>query len=143
MSFLTFIHNEWPWFVLLGLMVVALAIIEWRENGHGLKVLSLQQGIRLLNDRRTVALDVRSSADFNQGHIHNTKNIDNDEVLLKNAATLIKKKDLPVLLICEHNHQASRIGKALKAQGYTDINLINGGLSAWRKENLPLENTHA
>jgi rhodanese-related sulfurtransferase len=141
MSFNTFFHTQWPWFFLLGVMVLALFILEYIEKGHGLKVLSMQEGIRLLNNRKTVALDLRDAAAFKQGHITNTKNIAREE-LLKKSEALIKKKETPVLLICEHNHQARQTGKALKTQGYTDIHILQGGLATWRKENLPLESTH-
>lgn len=138
MSFTTFFQSQWPWFILLGAMVLILLILEYIEKGHGLKVLSMQEGIRLLNDRKACHFDLRTPEEFNQGHIANTQNTPSD-TLEKNPETLIKKKDTPVLLICEHNYQASKIGKKLKKQGYSNIHILIGGLSTWRKENLPLE----
>lgn len=138
MSFNNFFHSEWPWFLLLGVMVLILFVLEYIEKGHGLKVLSMQEAIRLLNNPKATALDLRAGSDFNGGHIPNTKNTSR-ALLEKDPQALIKKKENPILLICEHNHQARQAGKALKKQGYTDVHILEGGLATWRKENLPLE----
>lgn len=141
MSFSAFFHSQLLWFIILGVMILALMILEYLDKGHGLKILTMQESIRLLNNAKTVALDIRSAEEFKQGHIANSKNIERSK-LEQTPQNFIKKKDTPVVLICEHNHQASKVGKALKAQGYSDIHILQGGLATWRKENLPLEANH-
>lgn len=139
MSFSAFIYSHWPLASGIVIMMLLLFVLEWFERGHTLKVLSTQESIRLLNNKRkTFAFDLRDSSDFDKGHINGFKNITAAE-LEKNIETLVKKKDSAMFLICEHNHRAIKIGKAIKAKGYMDVNILNGGLSTWRKESLPLE----
>ena len=139
MSFSAFTYSHWPLFTVIAIMMILLFALEWFERGHSLKTLSTQESIRLLNsNRKTFAFDLRANADFDKGHISGTKNIE-AMTLEKDLETLVKKKDSPIFLLCEYNQKAIKAGKAIKAKGYTDVSILNGGLSTWRKENLPLE----
>ena len=137
MSFWNFLAHEWFWVSLLVSLVLVLIVIEWIENGHGLEVLSLQQAIRFLNDKKHAVLDLRPQNEFVQGFVQHSKHVE-IKMLLGQPEQFIKKKDTPVLLLCEHNHKARSVGRKLKQLGYLNIALLKGGISHWRKENLPL-----
>lgn len=139
MSLTSFLATQWGWIAILFALMLMLTWIEWIEHGHGLTVLSIQESIRFLNDKKNLAFDLRSEKAYKQAHITQTKNI-NPAELEKNPEQHIKKNDTKVLLICENNHQSRKLGKILKKQGYTEIHLLKNGLGAWRKEKLPLGN---
>jgi len=137
MSFWTFLSHEWFWVCALISLIIMLTVVEWLEHGHGLAELTLQQAIRFLNDKKHVVLDLRPLPLFEKGHVPHSKHADLDE-LLSHPGKFIKKKDTPILLLCEHNHRTRKVGRKLKQAGYTNIQIVQGGLAAWHKENLPL-----
>lgn len=137
MSFTSFLATQWGWVAILFALMLMLTWIEWLEHGHGLKVLSLQETIRFLNDKKNLAFDLRPEKTYKLAHITHTKNI-NPQDLQNHPEHHIKKKENKVLLICENNSQSRKIGKLLSKQGYKEIYLLKDGLGAWRKEKLPL-----
>lgn len=71
-----------------------------------------------------VILDVRSSSEYNQGHIQNSKNIPLNDISSK--IELIKKWNKPVITVCQSGVR-SAIAKSILASA--GIEAHNGG--AW------------
>jgi rhodanese-related sulfurtransferase len=44
----------------------------------------------------------------------------------------------PLLLICNTQNRSSRVAEALRAQGYTDVRYVQGGMSGWASRGWPL-----
>lgn len=84
-------------------------------------------------------VDVRTSEEFATGHLANALNIDyvNGD-FLAGAAKLDKKK--PVLLYCAAGGRSESALHDLKAAGFTNVHDMLGGIKAWRKDGLPVEN---
>ena len=84
-------------------------------------------------------VDVRTSEEFATGHLANARNIDyvNGD-FLAGAAKLDKTK--PVLLYCAAGGRSESALHDLKAAGFTNVHDMLGGIKAWRKDGLPVEN---
>ncbi|HIF9244000.1 TPA: rhodanese-like domain-containing protein [Photobacterium damselae] len=70
----------------------------------------------------TVIVDVRSPAEFKQGHLPSAMNIPFDQIAQLEAQ--VKEKDRPILLYCRSGQRARIAEQQLNALGYP--NTFNG-----------------
>jgi rhodanese-related sulfurtransferase len=87
---------------------------------------------------RTITwLDVRQADEFAAGHIAGAANIPHDQVTSL-AATLPHGQ--PIILYCIHSaHRAPEAAKTLRAAGFDDVSVLEGGIVAWREAGLPIQ----
>lgn len=79
-------------------------------------------------------LDVRTSEEYNSGHINNAKNIDwNSSDFDSQVAHLDKEK--PVMVYCLSGGRSKKAASHLKELGFKNIIELNGGYLAWSKAN--------
>lgn len=135
-----FLQHNIALVILFIALFIAVATIEYLDNGRGVRKLSTFEATRFFNDKKALAFDLRSDAEFKAGHIKQAKHLLAAD-LLDTPKKWLKKMDSAVLLIDEHGSEAASTAVQLKKQGYTAISVLGGGLAAWRKENLPLSNT--
>ena len=87
-------------------------------------------------------IDVRSSYEFNQGHVPGAIHMPFWQSLSQ-ADDLTASKDKPVVVYCAHGPRAG-IGKfALRRAGFTNILYLEGHMTAWKKAGRPVETTAA
>lgn len=136
MTLPVFLQHNIPLLALLAVLLIALMYVEFKDSGRGARKLSIQEAIRFMNQRKSLVFDLRTLDQFQKGHIADARHAPPED--LRSAPnTFIKKQDLPILLIDEHGTQAASTAAFLKAKGYADTCLLEGGMQAWRKENLP------
>lgn len=91
----------------------------------------------LITDTNVVVLDVRTSAEFNEGHIDKAINIDvkKDDFIRKSKSILPTDKTIAVY--CRSGRRSATACDRLSAEGYRCVNL-KGGIVAWIDENMPI-----
>jgi rhodanese-related sulfurtransferase len=121
-----------------GTLILAIIAAAWelRSRTQGATGVSNNEAIALHN-KGALVLDVRSAEEFAGGHIVNARNIPLESVS-NNLDSIKKYRDKPLLVCCEMGSRSAQAVKLLKAQGYTTVFNLSGGLAAWRRENLPL-----
>ncbi len=84
-----------------------------------------------------VILDVRTPKEYDETHIENSQNINYNS---KNFKLEIEKldKNSKYLVYCHSGRRSSNAMKIMEKSGFTDIKNISGGISKWKKNNLPL-----
>ena len=80
-------------------------------------------------------VDVRSDHEWEAGHIAGATHIVFDE--LSTRAEEIDR-DRPVIVYCRGGNRSSAGAAALRGAGYDAVH-VDGGVSAWAEEGLPLE----
>ena len=61
------------------------------------------------------------------------------KILLKHVFQNVhKKKDKPLLTICENGMNSGKAANLLRKAGFGSVFSLKGGLRQWRSENLPL-----
>lgn len=123
----------------LAAIVVVLAVIaialELRHRMRGASALSPAEAVRVINAGALV-LDVRNAEAFAQGHIIDARNI--AEAQLKDEADGLKKyREKPVLLYCDTGGPSAAAARLMKSLGFMKVVNLQGGLAAWKQENLP------
>lgn len=93
--------------------------------------------VRLMNREKAVVIDVCEPAEFAAGHIGAARNIPLGS--LEGASNLPGNKKLPVVVVCAAGVRAARGAQTLRAKGYENVQVLAGGMRAWREANLPVE----
>jgi rhodanese-related sulfurtransferase len=119
--------------VALVLAVLAYEASRARSGGQSVGPLD---AVRLLN-QGGLLLDVRTQAEFDAGHILDARHVPQDQ-LAGSVGTLAKYKDKVVVACCESGMRSGAAARLLRGQGFTKVVNLQGGLQAWRAENLPL-----
>lgn len=87
-----------------------------------------------------VIIDLRTEAEFNNGHIRDSNNIDSGH-----AYTIPDKWPDPqteMWVLCRTTHRATYFVGSLYKYGYTNVYLVDTGISGWAEKSLPLVNTY-
>lgn len=121
---------------LIGLVLVSGgALIAHTMQRMGAK-LSPLQATQVINQGKTLILDVRSPENFAAGHIRDAKNIPLKELKAR-VAELDKFKARPVIVVCDKGLQSAKATAQLKKEGYSEAASLLGGLDAWQAQGLP------
>lgn len=85
-----------------------------------------------------LVFDVRSSYEYNCGHIPGAIHAPLARVLQTARAATDSKQDL-LLIVCEHGPRAEIARLLLKFSGYKNLQLLQGHMSRWRAAGRPLQ----
>lgn len=123
----------------LGFFAV-LGLIIWTELGRiGRKytMLPVNNAVRLMNDDKTIVVDVREDNEVEDGVIQGAKHIP-----LANLQTRIgeleKFKSDPIVVYCRTGNRSGGACKTLTTAGFENVNNLEGGIMAWETASLPL-----
>ncbi len=78
-------------------------------------------------------IDLRDSKDFREGHISGSRNIPYSQIA--SHADELKASDRPLVFICNLGQVA---GSALQKVAHHDSYRLDGGISNWKAQGLPL-----
>lgn len=98
---------------------------------------TLQLSTREVADRKpdTQILDVRSEKEWSGGHIQDAHHIPLGE-LNQRMEELGRDRDL--IAVCGSGYRSSIAAGLLQANGFTRISSMDGGMTAWNQQKLPL-----
>lgn len=86
--------------------------------------------------KNAVIVDVRTSEEFQKGHIQNALNIDwNGSEFEQQLAML--DKDQPIFVYCLSGGRSSKAIAKMHEEGFTNLVEMPGGMMEWRANNLP------
>jgi len=117
-------------------LAVAVLVYELSRARNAGQAVGPLDAVRLLN-QGALALDVRSKAEFDSGHVIDARHVPQED-LAGSGETLKKYREKVVITCCETGTRSSAAARVLKTQGFTKVVNLRGGLAAWRGENLPL-----
>ncbi|HEY5715738.1 MAG TPA: rhodanese-like domain-containing protein, partial [Psychromonas sp.] len=97
-----------------------------------------QQLLKQIQDQQSLTIvDVRSEAEYAQGHIAGAINIPYDQIL-KHKDKLSAYKNQNVILYCHSGRRAKIAAATLQAEGLTQLSDLNGHMILWQKLHYPL-----
>ncbi|MCR5321754.1 MAG: rhodanese-like domain-containing protein [Lachnospiraceae bacterium] len=77
----------------------------------------------LLSDRSAILIDVRSHAEYENGHFENAVNIPMDAII-KNPYMVSNDRDATVILWCEGGFRSETTGRCLVEAGYKNVYIV-------------------
>lgn len=92
----------------------------------------------MISKKAPVIVDVRSGIEFRSGHIPGAIHAPGLKILLR-TAPLPADKNRQLVVTCEHGPRAQLAQAILGWCGYRNTVLLEGHMSLWRRERLPLE----
>lgn len=137
-NYISFLTKHWALVLLLVLTVIAIAIYELFTQVLGTKRVNPQEAINIINNQDGVIIDTRNQKLFREGHIINSTNIipSNFESELKK---LLNNQNKPIIVIGETDQSAIETSKKMLKSGFKSVQILAGGLNAWKTASLPLE----
>ena len=121
------------------LAAAIVAVYEIRERIQAFAALGTMQAVRLMNQGALV-IDLRGKEAYDAGHIGDARNVPLAQ-LASQADSLRKWRDKSVITYCDSGASGASAARTLAKLGFTQVFNLQGGLSAWVKDNLPLAKT--
>lgn len=89
--------------------------------------------------KKTVILDVRTPEEVAEGHLPGAKNIDVQGDLFQVSIEQLDK-DKTYLLYCRSGKRTAVAGTKMKAAGFKNVYMMDGGITAWKEKGKPITN---
>lgn len=125
--------------LLIGLAIgsgMMLLLPLFNRSTAGSTLLSVTEAVMLMSRKQVLVLDVREPDEFKQGHLQGARNVPLSQLATR-LAELEKLKDKPVLLVCQRGNRTRSAAKILKAQKFTALHQLKGGMQAWLEAKMP------
>lgn len=122
--------------MLTSLLAVLIIVYTLRERVKSGVPVSWNQLTSLVNSEKAVVVDIRPSAEFKAGHIVDAINIPYERISA-DLALLEKYKSKTIIVVDKLGQYSGTAGRQLAKEGF-DVRRLNGGISEWQSQNLPL-----
>jgi rhodanese-related sulfurtransferase len=125
---------------LFSLLLSIVMLLIWNFYGDvlsGVKLLLPDEVTRLINREDAQVVDIRSSKDFENGHIIDAINISVDD-LGNQLNKLNKYKDKGVIFCCTSGAVSTKEARKLMNEGFEKVYCLRGGILSWQNASLPL-----
>jgi len=132
-QFQDFILHHWELWLALFTVLSLLLINEYLTQKKGPQALSTAAAIDAINHQDATVIDMRNADVFKAGHVVGSKNMPTEPLTKLN-----KYKNKPLILVCERGLQSTSLAVKLRKQGFTNVMILAGGITAWKTANLPL-----
>ena len=102
---------------------------------YGFTDISVEQAKQMIDNKEVFLLDVRTSSEFNDGHIEGATMI---EVSKLRAQIEEVPEDMKILVYCRTGRRSVTASKILLDEGYTEVYNVLGGINSWKAAKYPV-----
>ena len=99
--------------------------------------MDVQEFAELIADSNVVVLDVRTAAEFAEGHIQRAILIDQGQSDFMEKAKAMLPTEKKIAVYCRSGRRSASAAGRLTGAGYKCVNL-KGGIIAWQGANMPV-----
>ena len=126
--------------LLVAAFLAVLTALAWHliADPGGKNAVEPLAATAMINHEDAVVLDVRSMAEFKDGHIVNSINIPLNG-LGNNLKQIEKHRDKPVVIVCRSGSRSGSACGVLRKNGFENVKNLRGGMLAWENANLPVK----
>ncbi|WP_078117771.1 rhodanese-like domain-containing protein [Thiosocius teredinicola] len=126
--------------LLVGAFLAVLAALAWNliTDPGGKNAVDPLGATALINHEDAVVLDVRSMAEFKDGHIVNAINVPLNG-LNNGLKQLEKHRNKPIVAVCRSGSRSGAACSMLRKHGFENVKNLRGGMMAWENANLPVK----
>ena len=125
---------------LLPLLIIFLFFMGYRymksgqnENATDYKQVTGEEALKMMSESKDyIILDVRTKAEYAEGHIKGAINIPNETIGNEDIAELPNKEQL-IFVYCRSGNRSKQAAAKLATNGYTGI-VDMGGINTWQGE---------
>lgn len=114
-------------------LLIAFIVTELQRGGRSI---GPQELTRLVNAGGARVIDLRNSPEYREGHITGSESLPFSQIAERAAE--LAKAGKPLILVCGLGQVAGNAAKTLKQAGAAEVYQLDGGISGWRQQGLPL-----
>lgn len=108
-----------------------------KYNDHSIPYISPEE---IYHSSNTLwLLDAREMEEYRVSHLPNAHYIGHKDFSEKKLEQFLPNKEVPIVVYCSIGVRSEKIGKQLKALGYTNVKNLYGGIFEWVNQELPIE----
>ena len=126
------------WYLILLALVAGTLLVVPSVRGGVRGGLSAAGAVQLINREKAVVIDVCGTEEYAAAHIVGAKSVPFADLETRLPA-VVKNKALPRLIVCASGARAQRAVGVAQKLGYTNAQMLAGGLKAWRAAGMPVE----
>jgi rhodanese-related sulfurtransferase len=130
---LDFIADNVILFITFIILILLIAHLEINSLFGSIKKLTPDGLIQLLNGSKVLLIDLRSPEEFKGGHIINAKNMSLDDI-----ESLKINTEQSIVTYGAKDSEAIKAAKTLIELGLEQAYYLEGGISSWVENNMPL-----
>jgi len=110
--------------------------IAMAEN---IPAVSPHEALQMQIQKQAVIIDVRENDEWNAGHIAGAIHIPLSEVQ-NHLTELAKYQNSSLIMQCRSGVRSAKAANVLKIAGFSNVYNLTGGLNAWQKADLKIQN---
>jgi rhodanese-related sulfurtransferase len=120
---------------MLLLTLIGLNACQSQNSEQMLEALEFSEMIA--NDKQAIVLDVRTPAEFREGHIPDARNMD---YYKDNFETDLDQldKEKSYYVYCTVGGRSSSVANLMQQKGFKHVYNLKGGIDAWETHGLPI-----
>ncbi|EEO28491.1 rhodanese-like domain-containing protein [Oxalobacter paraformigenes] len=121
---------------LICVALYCIGALAWPYIRKGAKITN-SQATKIINKGKTAIIDIRDQKQYQAGHILNAIHVPFSN-LEQRVSKLEKFKGQPVIIVDESGKESDKAAAILKKEGFSQVNILKGGMSSWVGEGLPV-----
>lgn len=121
----------------VGLLLFLSSLFSCQQKGD-YKSMNVDEFDSLIQNQDIQRLDVRTLAEYSEGHITKSVNINVMDDSFASMADSLLQKDKPVALYCRSGKRSKKAADILSEKGYKVFEL-NKGFNAWQEAGKEIE----
>lgn len=121
------------------LLVVTTCLISCQNQAQEKASMPAPEFSKAIDKGGVQVLDVRTAEEYNGGHLKNALQADWKNQAQFKDRTQYLDKNKPVYVYCLGGGRSAQAADYLRQNGYAQVVNLEGGMTAWRNANLPVE----
>lgn len=121
---------------LICVALYCIGALVWPYIRKGAKITN-SQATKIINKGKTAIIDIRDQKQYQAGHILNAVHVPLTS-LQERIQKLEKFKGQPIIIVDESGKESDKAATILKKEGFSQINILKGGMTGWVGEGLPV-----
>ena len=118
--------------MLMGIWFLLSSLFSCQQSKGDFKTVPVKEFAPLIQDESVQRLDVRTMAEYSEGHIPGTININVLDDSFAAMADSTLQKDKPVALYCRSGKRSKKAAAILSEKGYK-VYELDKGFNAWQE----------
>lgn len=121
---------------LICVALYCIGALVWPYIRKGARITN-SQATKIINKGKTAIIDIRDQKQYQAGHILNAVHVPLAS-LQERIQKLEKFKGQPIIIVDESGKESGKAASILKKEGFSQINILKGGMTGWVGEGLPV-----
>ena len=121
---------------LICVALYCIGALVWPYIRKGARITN-SQATKIINKGKTAIIDIRDQKQYQAGHILNAVHVPLSS-LQERIGKLEKFKGQPIIIVDESGKESDKAASILKKEGFSQINILRGGMTGWVGEGLPV-----